>query len=255
MKMERKRINLLKTGVISFGFFVLLSVVVFGCQNKEELTAKQIVERSVEAHGGMEHWNKLKQLSFDKTTSLFNDDGSLESKVEQFQLFQFHPNLFGKIEWEHNGSDLSIIFEDGKIEKYINDSLITNSKELQAAKNSFFAAQYVVCQPFELLNEGVQLENSGIVILDEKTVYQIDVSYPEDTATSNKWSYLIDTETFEIIANKVELLDHTSWVENLSFDTASGFKFNAHRKSYRLNEKGEKTYLRAAYYYSNFSVK
>ena len=63
-----------------------------------------------------------------------------------------------------------------------------------------------------------------------------------------------DTETYEVVANKVVLKDHTSWVENLSFNSETDFKFNAKRKSYRLNEAGEKTYLRAEYYYSNFSV-
>ena len=41
----------------------------------------------------------------------------------------------------------------------------------------------------------------------------------------------------------------------LRFDETVNIKFNAHRKSYRLNDKGEKLYLRAEYFYSNYRVK
>jgi hypothetical protein len=252
--MEKRKTNYLKTDAIRFGFFVLLCLALSNCQQKEVPTAKQIVERSVEAHGGIDLWKNIKQLSFDPTTTLFNADSTRASKVEQFQLFSPQPELFGKIEWELDNQELSIIYDKGKVEKHINDSLVTNKEALQGASNSFFAAQYVINQPFALLDDGVKLTYLGIVELEETSAYQIKVTYPEDTENSNKWTYLIDTKTFEVIANKVELLDHTSWVENLTFDTTTNFKFNAHRKSYRLNDKGEKTYLRAEYFYTDFEV-
>ena len=244
----------IKTEAQRFGFFVLLSLLLFNCKQEEKLTSRQIVERSIEAHGGLKNWSSLKQLSFDKETTLFNADGSIEIKTEQFQLFRMQPTLFGKIEWESNGDDISIIYEDEKVSKIINDSIITSVAELEKAKSRFFAAQYVVFQPFELLNEGAELIYSNPIELEGRKTYAITIKYANDTEDSNKWTYYIDANTFKVIANKVELTDHTSWVENLTLDTATDFKFNAHRKSYRLNEAEEKTYLRAEYFYTNFSV-
>ena len=63
-----------------------------------------------------------------------------------------------------------------------------------------------------------------------------------------------NAQTYDLVANKVILSDHTSWIENLTYDTSTGLKFNEKRKSYRLNKQGEKTYLRAEYFYSNYSV-
>jgi len=245
--------NRIKTGVLHFGFFVFLSLMLFNCQG-EILSAKQIVQKSVEAHGGIDNWNNIKQFSFDKQTTLFNEDGSVELSTDQFQLFRPEPTLFGKIEWEDSGNDIVITYEDEKINKAINDTVITSADELAKAKSSFFAAQYVVDQPFALLDKGVELTLNGVEVLDAGETYSISVKYDGDTEDSNQWIYYIDTESFEVVANKVVLKDHISWVENLTFDTVTDFKFNAKRKSYRLNDAGEKTYLRAEYYYSNFSV-
>ena len=241
--------TLLKTGAICFGFLLLSS-----CQKETNITAKQIVEKAVDVHGGLTNWKNVKQLSFDKTVTLFNEDGSVELKTEQFQLFQFQPKLFVKLEWEQNGQDMQILFENDEVSKKVNDSLVTDEDELQRAENAVFAAHYVVCQPFELLTSEAELSLDEKVTFNNKECYVVKVKYEWDDIDADQWFYIIDPDTFEVVANQVILTDHTSWVENLTYDTTTDFKFNAHRKSYRLNEVGEKTYLRAEYFYENFDV-
>ncbi len=250
MKIKTK--ILLKTKTLRFGFFVLLSLALLSC--KEKLTGLQIIKKSIEAHGGIESWQKIKQLSFDKETTLFNEDGSVELKTEQFQLFQFGTKLFGKIEWENNGNDISIIYDDEKISKSINDSVVNSESELEKASSAFWAAYYVACKPFDLIGENADLLLAGETDLEGKRCYVVNVSYKNDTVDADHWSYIIDAETFKVVANKVVLKNHTSWVEHLTFDTSTPLIFNAHRKSYRLNEAGEKTYLRAEYFYSNYKI-
>ena len=109
---------LFKTRALSFGFFIALGFVIFSCE-KVELTANEIVKNSVEAHGGVEAWNAITQLSFDKETTLFNEDGSIEIRTNQFQLFKLKPTLFGKIEWESSGDDVAIIYDNNKVSKTI----------------------------------------------------------------------------------------------------------------------------------------
>lgn len=243
---------LLKTKTLRFGFFLLLSFTLLSCQ--EKLTGLQIIKKSIEAHGGLESWQKIKQLSFDKETTLFNEDGSVELKIEQFQLFKFGTKLFGKIEWQNNGNDISIIYDDEKILKMINDTLVDSESELEKASNTFWAAYYVACKPFDLISKDTEFLFAGETDLEDKRCYIIDVKYKNVAADADRWSYIIDAETFKVVANKVVLKNHMSWVENLTFDTSTFLIFNAHRKSYRLNEAGEKTYLRAEYFYSNFKV-
>lgn len=245
--------NIFKTEAIRFGFFMGLVIVLFSCDDKE-LSADEIMSKSIETHGGLDAWKNVKQISFDKETKLFNEDGSVELHTEQFQLFQQSSSLFGKIEWENNNDDILIVYEKDKVYKYVNDSIVVNIDELKKARNSFFAAQYVINQPFALLDDNVSLELKGTEVVNERQAYAITVKYDGDTKDSNQWTYYIDTETFEVIANKVVLTDHTSWVENLTYDTSTDFTMNAHRKSYRLNAAGEKTYLRAEYWYRNYDI-
>ena len=238
----------LKTGVLCFGFLFL-----FNCKSDSNLTAEQIIGKAIETHGGLDKWNAVKQLSFDKSVTLFNEDGSIEIATDQFQLFQFGDKLFVKLEWEQDGNDMQIIYENDKISKIVNDSIVNDEAELSRAKNAVFAAQYVVSQPFDLL-KGAILSIDEPVVYNDEECYSIKVGYPEDEVDADQWYYIIDKETFEVVANKVVLTDHTSWVENLTYDSTTDFQFNAHRKSYRLNEQGEKTYLRAEYFYENYSV-
>lgn len=252
MKIKNKN-RILKAEVLYFGFLLFIVLTVFACKN-EELIAKQIVERAVKTHGGINNWNTIQQLSFDKKITLFNEDASIESDIEQFQVFKFKPQLFGKVEWEQNDNDIVIIYDNGKIEKHVNDTLITNKEELEKAKNSFFASQYVISQPFNLLNDNITLTNTGVETVNNSEAYAIKIGYPNDTKVSDVWIYYIDTKTFKVIANKVIRQDHTSLVENLTFITKYFLTFNGHRKSYRLNASGEKTYLRAEYFYSNYNI-
>ncbi|TVZ56752.1 hypothetical protein OD91_2050 [Lutibacter sp. Hel_I_33_5] len=227
----------------------------FYCKEKENISAKFIVEKSIEKHGGLKNWNSLKELSFDKKVILYNEKGIIESDVSQHQKFIFYPKLSGKLSWKNKQDSMFIAYENNVIRKYINDSLVTDSKELMKARNSFFASQYVIRQPFDLLNENVKLDYTGIVKLeDNKNAYEIKVAYKGDSKLSDVWFYYFDVEDFKIIANKVIRQDHTSLVENITFNSSYYFTFNEKRKSYRLDSKGEKTFLRAEYYYSNYKT-
>jgi len=240
-----------KTEVECFGFFISI-LILFSCQ-KESHTTVDIIDKTVEAYGGLDKWNDMKQLSFDKEVTLYGEDGSLERATDQFQLFQFH-KPFGKIEWEEDSISHMIINEDGKIIKVENDTIISAPNATKNAGRAFFASEFVIKQPFDLLSDKATLTRENDTIFNGKDFYIISVAYKDEAPDADRWHYVIDKQTFLIVANKVVLKDHTSWVENLTYDTTTDIKFNAHRKSYRLNNVGEKTYLRAEYFYTNYSV-
>ena len=232
----------------------ILTLLVFTSCAKKPLSAETIVKNSIEKHGGLKAWDSLKTLSFDKNVTLFLEDGTIESAIKKHQEFTFHPYLKGKITWKIEDKKSAIFYKKAAVLKFVNDSLITNSEELQKAKNSFNATLYVISQPFNFLNENTTLSYLGVVHLENKKAYEVKVAYKSDTEKSDKWFYYFDVKTFKMLANKVILKDHTSLVENISFDTTTDFIFNQRRKSYRLNENGDKTYLRATYLYNNFKT-
>jgi|TARA_Y100000385_G_scaffold74023_1_gene74696 hypothetical protein len=236
-----------------FCYLVALKILLLGCSDTA-ITAEEVVMKSIENHGGLTSWQRVKQLSFVKETTLFFEDGTVENKINQLQSFHLKTNFSGSIKWQENEKNIVISFNDNEISKIINDSLVTSFIELEEARNSFFAAQYVVGQPFTLLGKGTKLILKDNVFIGDIKTYAVNVIYPNDTNMSDKWTYFFDSHTFEMVANKVELSNHTSWIDNITYDESSGIKFNAHRKSYRLNSLGEKSYLRAEYFYRNFKI-
>ncbi len=245
-----------KTGVIGFGFFIYLCVIVFSCEQEQKLTAQNIVARSIEAHGGLDLWKEAKSLSFDKSTILFKRNGSIEKEIKQRQEFQLQPKLTGTFH------DLKLIGNQGfhydgeTYWKMANDSVweVSDSLEMSNLKNTLMAAHYVVCQPFKLLDANAILNYKGVEEMDDKRVHAIEVSYKGDLENSDQWIFYFEVESFKLIANKVKHNTNISLIKNLSFDKSSGMMFNAHRKSYTLTEEGTIDYLRAEYLYENFEV-
>lgn len=244
--------KLLKAEIFYFGFFILLSF--FGCSKTSNLSAREIVEKSIETHGGIVNWKNVKTLSFNKTTILFKEDGAIETKIEQKQSFQLQPEFKGEISWIENNAKHYISFDGKEAKKTINDSLVFSKIELQNVKNSIIAAHYVVSQPFKLLEENTILKYNGEERLDKKRVHAIAVGYSNDTETSDEWTYYFDVETYKLLANKVIHKPTASLIKNLDFNSETGLTFNAHRKSFTLDSLQQIKYLRAEYFYENFKV-
>lgn len=249
--------KLLKTKVLCFGFFVFGVLLFVGCSEPLKLTARQIVEKSIETHGGLETWQNATILSFTKTTILFNKDGSIEKEINQKQSFELKPQLKGFIQDLNYPGIVGIDFDGDNFWKKENDSIrkITDTTELETARNRFFSAQYVVSQPFALIEDNTILKLKGKEELDGKQVYAIDISYTSDNeSSSDKWTYYFDIKTYQLLANKVIHKPTASLIKNLDFNTGTGLMFNAHRKSYFLKASGDIDYLRAEYFYKDFKV-
>jgi len=233
-----------------FGFFSLL--IFYACNLPVKISAKEIVEKSVKFHGGIELWRNTKGLSFDKEIILYTRKGVIESKLIQHQKFRYDRGLEGELNWTKSENQISIIYKGNTILKKINDSIITSKKELQSAERTFFSADYVVNQPFKLLEGATILSYIGIEMIENKKNHVVQVGYKNDDELSDKWFYFFDIKTYQLTATKVLHGAKTSMIKNLTFDKSTGLLFNRHRKSYFIKPSGNMDYLRAEYFYTNF---
>jgi hypothetical protein len=79
----------------------------------------------------------------------------------------------------------------------------------------------------------------------------VRVDYGPD---SDIWWYYFDPLTFLLVGNEVQLKVHRSLIYTTTNEQADALIMHGERVSYRVNEKGEKLYLRASYRYSDFEV-
>ena len=227
----------------------------FSCQ-KTELTANQILKKSLKAHGGLELWQKIDTLSFTKRTILYNQDGVKEKEIIQHQSFYGGIPLHGKISsLGTEKSSISVI--NGVYTNSIRDSLIPiTDHEIKAINNSFKSAYYVISQPFNLKESDALLVYKKDTILNGEKTFVVDVSYREDENTErpDQWTYFFNAKTFLVVAAKVFHSPTISFIKNTKFNTKTPFVFNSERVSVFMNKDGSEDYTRAAYFYSNYKV-
>ena len=222
--------------------------------DKKEITANEIISKSIEAHGGFNQWKQIDTLSFVKKTVLFTKKGLKEKEIKQYQSFSFGSSFNGAITSLESDST-SLTLTSGLYSKSIGDSLLLiTEKELPALKNAFKSAYYVVSQPFNLRESTASFRYVKDTVLQNKKTYVVNVSYEGDTEKSDLWTYYFNAQTFLVVACKVYHSPTMSYIQNTKFDSLTPFVFNAERESAFLKADGTKDYLRAAYFYSDFKV-
>lgn len=233
--------------------FLVLILALFGsCKPSPEKEAKAFLEKSIAAHGGLEAWNRISSLKFRKWTRLLNEDGSIESELDQWHEFRFQPYFEGKITWTKDSIKHVSSWDGSKMSYFMGDNEIKNESFLATKKKDFDAAFFAVAQPWKLLDEGTKLFYEGQKILEKGN--QVEVVRVEYGPEADIWWYYFDPVTFEMIGNEVQLKDHRSLVNNLSFEAVEGFILHGKRESWRVNDKGKKLFLRAEYRYSDYEI-
>lgn len=242
----------------SLSFFILL---VSSCAslrnpytNINDDKAKQVIEQTIQAYGGLENWNNIDYLSFDKWYALYDENGTEEVNVNQSH--HYTPEKI-YMTWA-NGKDK---IEQSKIgEQYykLKNGQADPSAKLQSVKNSILASTFVMNFPYNLLDNGSIISYDGETTFMGKPVHIIKAEYFPETqkhhTTKDIWWHYIDKESHLGLGYKVKHLDHISLVKNTSFHTVNGFTLPWERESFRVDEKGEELFLRAVYEYSGYSV-
>jgi hypothetical protein len=236
-------------------FYVLLVMpLVLSCSTGRDKEAINLIEKSIEAHGGLKAWDDLQVFSMEKESWLYFEDGEVESHTLQYNEFRLKPYFEAKMSWEKDSISHKLIFDGIRTQYWMGENQIQNEGFLQSKKKDIDAAYYVMTKPFDLLDENKNLTYQGQIKLPDgkevETVQVIDGN-PDDPKT-DIWWYYFDPETFRIIAYKVKTSDHFSLVYNGDWANINGILFPANRESYRIDSLGNHQYLRAVYAYGNY---
>lgn len=232
--------------------FLYISIIIGFISCKREVKPIDIINRSVQTHGSMDSWQNLKSLSFSKKSIVYNQDGSIKSESVQNQMFSFDGSFSSNI---HSVLD-SVTYSKRADEIYIDtkDSVYQpKEEELDKAQNLFSSALYVTSQPFQLVQSEASFELEKDTVIGQNRAFAIKVSYKNDGANSDQWTYYFDQDSYRVLACKVRHNKRVSFIENTSYDSSTPFLFNASRKS-TIIERGSPSFVIAEYEYSNYEV-
>ena len=213
--------------------------------------ALDIVHRSINYHGGIEAYHNLDSLSWNKTTRLFTEDGSLESSQVQRQSYFGGDDPRTILQWSQDSSSHRIIVGRDATQYILGDMVFHQGEMADRARQMARSANYVFFQPFKLLDQGTLLHYAGrLSIGDTLEVDVVKVSYADDTADADIWHYYFSDEG-RFVANSVRHRGRISLILNTAqrFHKPTGLLLHHKRKSFFVDSLLNIKYLRADYLY------
>lgn len=211
------------------------------CKQPTAQNGLNIIERSIQAHGGWEAYEALDTLVIKKTIRLFDASEILESETLEQQIFIFKPHYQTVIVRTADSTSYDGTF----LEKHIGDSILFDEEKRKQDVKRIKAAEFVFFQPFKLRDSIAEIEFIDIQKWDAMDVSEVKVTYPNST---DIWWFYFD-DTYLCVANKVTHNDRISRIENLEFQEYKGLLLHKHRKSYFVDSLGTEKRLRAEYFY------
>lgn len=230
----------------------LLILLIFSCTPSPEKQAKELAEKSIEAHQLSKNWEDVESIKFKKWTRLLDENGAVESESEQWVEFRMKPYFEAKLTWTKDSILHVVNFNGSKTSYQMGENSIQNAGFLKAKRAEVDAAFFAFAQPWNLLNGSANLSYEGQKTIEGgKTVESIHVDYGPE---SDSWWFYFDPNYSKLVANVLHARDHKSLIENISYDETTGLLLAKERKSYRIDDSGQKLFLRAEYLYSDYEV-
>lgn len=222
---------------------------------KSNSEAIKVVESAIEYAGTMEKWQNIASLEYTKRSKLLLENGETESDVIQHHHYIFGAKRSINISWIVESDSFLLKYENSAYQKFKNGELID---EGDAVKSSINSSVYVLGMPFKLLDEGTELNYLGQKEFNgNDSVHVIKATYEpskyQNHSTQDVWWYHFNNDG-AFLSSMVFHTPTYALIENLSVTNANGLKFPKRRKSYRCDEFGNKVFLRAEFWYSDYSV-
>lgn len=241
----------------SFSISVLLLIISFSCKQKNETgtttlpvsmddSSRVIIDRAIEYAGGYDAWQQKRTLSFDKKSISYDSAGNITRELDQHLDYMLKPVFKSKITYMLHDTSIMLVYDGERARKSYNGKVSKEQKDIDAAWNSCFGSQYVMCIPYKLKDPGIKAEYSGEVILNDGTPAQvIKTSYIKGAGSNpdHIWFYYFEPGTGKLLANslsgKNNFWDYTRYE---SFETSGGIIMPGIRKGFTadtLNRPGK----------------
>ena len=220
-------------------FIPFLLIQCVGADNK----AIEIVEKSIEYHGGWATWNDLESVRFTKNSILYTDDGSVESEIAEKFTITLQPGFQVTIV---NQNSVGLHFDGENYRKTKAEvEMPVTSADTSAIQASFF----VMSQPFSLIDENVTLTLEGKDSILGREVMAVSARYGEAKKENHPWIYYLDTLDYRLLASRVHHPPTYALIVNENTVEYKGIVWNTQRTTYRVDSMNNILFVRAKYVY------
>ena len=205
--------------------------------------AGEIVRRAIDYHGGWDAWTAMETVEFDKTTTRYRPDDTVETRRAQHHRYVLRPALAARIEWEEEGRKIVLINSGGDAWRIVDGQAATSTEDRNGARNSTFGSHYVFNMPWKLADPGTHLSYAGRETLPDGTVVdKVRVTYDQgagDAGGLHTWTYAFDAESGRLTANHLQYepgkYDSTEYHDDVE---VGGLRFASRRLGFAADANG-----------------
>jgi len=206
--------------------------------------AGEVVKRAIAFAGGWEKWAAMQTVQYQKTTTQFNDDGSVKKKMIELHQYVLQPQLRVRFAWEDEGKQYASIYSGWHGWKLIDGQLAATTQDSLQARNPSLGSHYNFCMPFKLTDPGTTLTYLGQAQLDNGVMAdKVCATYEKgasDAGGLHTWTFYFDSNDGRLVANHFQSGDRFSFTEYADHKIIDGIHMPTRRYGYRSNEKAEK---------------
>jgi hypothetical protein len=225
---------------------VSLVVLLFQACKKQQLSVGEILEKSIEFHGGIQAMEAVQEMQFKKTVVSYDSVGAKRSTLRQEFYFNFKTEQRA-LSWQE-GTDLWELLKENDSWQLLKNSepVGIKSTQLDSFEASLNGGLYVYWQPYKLYKDLAEMAYLGTQELMGHMVHVVEVRYSD---SEDIWQYYFSTKSYRLMANRVLHQGRYSLITNNSIEEKSGFSLAASRTSYRVSAQNELLWKQADYTY------
>lgn len=214
-------------------------------------TGETLLVKVMDKHGGKQAWDNVDKISFSKSFSLYNVDGSVEMSRDEKHSYDYSNGISRLVQWEQDEKTYNLVQNKDALSQVIDGRLDTLST-IEELRNKIQASTFVLGLPFTLDTPENKLNYNGLKTFEGNTAYELELRF---NGSEDIWRLYYSETALEWLGYWVKTSGHHSLVINEQMVDVEGFTLSRKRKSYRTDSLRNKNYLRAEYLYENYAIK
>lgn len=240
-----------KAGINILVLFTASFMLILGCAPSHSVES-DLVNASIETHGGYEAYLNLKDFNYLKTTLTPRPEGtSQDTLLQAISLPRFDETY---LRYQKDNLNYEIHQYGATTELLKEGITIKDSLLISEHRHIIDGANFVFFQPFKLKDRKAQFRYQGVIDLPfaEQTirVHHLKVAFE---GSSDTWHFFLDTEDHRVVANAVDHNGKMSLITNDAMQWHQGLLVHKARTSYLSNLDFELIRPQASYEYEMVS--
>ncbi len=226
---------------------LILATAMTACTQSAEEKGRQLLEKALLAHGGIENWEKVTAMVLTRSIQNYDEAGKHRDETIQKQEFRLIPYFEAKITWTKDSLDYLVSWDASTMRYRMGENEIKNESFLTAKKVELDESFAAVAMPWVLRDAAGVAAYQGQDTLDDGQLVEV-------LQVSSGFKLYLDPVSFKVLAKQTEKKGRTILTFYQTIAEDGKLVVLGEEKSYQLAENGEREFVVSASTYSELKI-